>query len=121
MTEIDPDRISEHFRRSEFACPCGCGFDTVDATLLEVLERARNYFRAPITITSGCRCPTYNARVGGAKNSQHLRGRAADIVVQGVHPDRVHAFLSMGTESVGKYDTFTHVDTRSGRAARWEG
>ena len=33
----------------------------------------------PITVNSGYRCPKLNDAVGGAKNSQHMRGEAADI------------------------------------------
>lgn len=35
---------------------------------------------APIIVTSGYRCPALNAAIGGAKNSQHMRGEAADII-----------------------------------------
>ena len=35
---------------------------------------------APITVTSGYRCPELNAAIGGAKDSQHMRGEAADFI-----------------------------------------
>lgn len=113
--------LSAHFSRREFACNCGCGADTVDAELLTLLERAREHFGAPITITSGHRCREYNRRVGGARDSQHLRGRAADIKVNGVSPAKVYAwFADWHRGGLGKYHTFTHVDTRHG-AVRWSG
>ena len=34
-------------------------------------------------MTSGRRCAAHNAAVGGAKNSQHLQGLAADIRAEG--------------------------------------
>lgn len=37
----------------------------------------------PVTVTSGYRCPALNAAVGGASNSAHLYGCAADIVIPG--------------------------------------
>ena len=43
-----------------------------------VLQPLRDRF-GPIRITSGYRCPELNRAVGGVKNSQHLRGEAADI------------------------------------------
>ena len=43
-----------------------------------VLQPLRDKF-GPIRITSGYRCPELNRAVGGASNSQHLRGEAADI------------------------------------------
>lgn len=43
-----------------------------------VLQPLRDKF-GPIRITSGYRCPELNGAVGGASNSQHMRGEAADI------------------------------------------
>jgi hypothetical protein len=42
---------------------------------------ARNYGR--VRVNSTCRSPSHNRRVGGARHSFHLRGRAADIRVFG--------------------------------------
>lgn len=115
--------ISKYFKRSEFSCRCGCGQDTVDAELLAILEDVREHFGKPVIINSANRCPTHNKRVGGASKSVHLTGKAADIVVKGVAPDIVHAYLTAkysGKYGIGKYKTFTHVDSRS-TAARWNG
>ena len=46
---------------------------------LEVLQPLRDYLGSPLIINSGYRCPELNDAVGGVKNSQHLRGEAADI------------------------------------------
>jgi uncharacterized protein YcbK (DUF882 family) len=114
--------ISEHFDRSEFRCECGCGFDTVDTDLLRILEVIRSHFDRPITINSGCRCPSHNFAVGSGDNSQHLYGRAADIVVSGIDPSLVYELVDqMGIGGAGEYDTFTHVDSRTNGPARWEG
>lgn len=118
-------RLSEHFNRAEFRCKCGeCGFDTVDAELLAVLEAVRRAFRAPVIITSGCRCAVHNARVGGGKSSQHLYGRAADIKVTGATPEQVVRFLAERYPDrlgVGQYASWVHIDTRSNGPARWVG
>lgn len=45
----------------------------------EVLEPLRAHFGFPIRINSGFRCKELNKAVGGAPNSYHTRGRAADI------------------------------------------
>jgi zinc D-Ala-D-Ala carboxypeptidase len=44
------------------------------------LERVRSLLGVPVQITSGYRCASLNAAVGGAKDSQHMQGLAADIV-----------------------------------------
>ena len=117
--------LSTHFSRAEFRCRCGrCGFDTVDAELLTVLEAVREHFGAAVRITSACRCADHNARVGGSPRSQHVRGRAADIQVEGVAPAEVYAYVDRtwaGRYGVGLYKVFTHIDTRTGTAARWNG
>lgn len=115
-------KLSKHFARSEFACKCGCGFDTVDAVLIQYLEAVRNHFNCPVVVTSGCRCDSYNRSIGGSTNSQHVKGRAADIMVKDVEPLVVQEFVNGLVQhgGVGSYSTFTHIDSR-GYPARWEG
>ena len=45
----------------------------------EVLQPIRDAWGNPIVISSGYRCPRLNKAVGGAANSQHAFGSAADI------------------------------------------
>lgn len=114
--------VSPHFNRSEFACKCGCGFTAVDVELLGVLEGVRNHFNAPLTIDCACRCPTHNKEVGGVPDSQHVQGIAADIKVTGQSPDVVADYLEHAYPhgyGIGRYNTFTHIDVRSG-PARWD-
>ena len=67
----------------------------------------------PMIINSGYRTPSHNKKVGGASGSQHVYGKAADIVVRGVKPSEVYRQADKLFNGVGKYNTFTHVDTRS--------
>ena len=115
-------KLSEHFSSNEFACRCGCGACEVSPELVTVLEDARAHFNAPLTIVSGRRCIAHNAKVGGAKSSQHLLGTAADIQVKGVQPAVVAGYLEgkdPGRYGVGRYTTFTHIDVRPG-PSRWK-
>ena len=117
-------KIGSHFDRSEFACKCGCGYDTVDTQLMTLLEAIRNHFDAPVTINSACRCRGHNSNIGGSPKSQHLYGRAADIVVKGHSPAEVQQVLESfmkGWGGIGLYESFTHLDTRSNGPARWKG
>lgn len=114
--------LSDNFSRSEFACKCGCGFDTVDIDLVRVLENIRAHFDKPIVISSGARCVVWNTTCGGSSRSQHLLGRAADIMVDGIDPELVYELADqMGIGGAGKYATFTHCDTRTNGPARWDG
>lgn len=113
-------KISRNFSRSEFACKCGCGFDTVDAELVDYLQAIRDNFDRPVRITSGARCEAHNLDIGGAASSQHLIGRAADFVVDHVPPGVVQEFCEgMDVPGLGRYEGFTHIDTRS--QGRWRG
>ena len=113
--------LSLHFSRYEFACKCGCGFDTVDVELLRILEIERTHYGKPITITSGCRCPAHNKKTGGSPNSQHLYAKAADFIVEGVPADKVFKRLNSlypDKYGLGEYSTWTHADSRD-LPSRW--
>lgn len=113
--------ISVHFNRQEFSCHCGCGFSAVDKELNEVLEDIRKHFNEPVIINSGCRCVTYNQKVGGAPKSQHTRGMAADIKVSDISAATVADYVESRHArcSIGRYDTFTHIDVRA-TPTRWD-
>jgi len=114
--------LSEHFNRKEFACPCGCGYDTVDAELVRVLENMRDMLRGkPVKINSGCRCIRHNAKVGGVESSLHRHGKAADIVVKGLDADIVADCLDElypDKYGIGRYPSWVHIDVRPEKA-RW--
>lgn len=96
--------------------------------LIDELQVLRNYFGVPIHINSGYRSPQHNRKVGGSKNSQHLLGNAADIVVEGISPDKVADTIEMLIKEgkmkqggLGRYNTFTHYDIGfNGKKRRWD-
>lgn len=61
-----------------------------------ILEPIRNYYKVPVTITSGFRGTALNKRVGGSLTSQHCFGEAADILVKGKTVDEVFNDISTG-------------------------
>ena len=71
------------------------------------------------------RSPEHNKAIGGASESQHVLGTAADIVVDGLTPKQVHAEIEkliaegkMREGGLGLYATWVHYDVR-GTKARW--
>ena len=80
----------EEMYRSDTAQRCGIDnkpqteevVENLRALCTEVLQPLRDHLGRPVTITSGYRCKELNKRVGGVRNSQHLKGEAADIRVK---------------------------------------
>lgn len=60
--------------------PSDLAIASLNALVDNILDPLREAFGRPIVVTSGFRCRRLNAEVGGARNSQHLRGQAADII-----------------------------------------
>lgn len=48
-----------------------------------VLDPLRKFMNVPILVTSGYRCEELNAKIGGVRHSQHMKGEAADITISG--------------------------------------
>jgi len=112
--------VAPHFCVSEFACRDGTDVLLIHPALPDLLEDIRAHFLAPVRITSAFRTHAHNDAVGGAKDSRHLWGMAADITVDGVPPATVADFAeTLGVGGLGRYDTFTHVDVGS-RGRRWD-
>ena len=117
-------KLSEHFDSTVFACKCGCGGMNngagVDPRLVQVLERMRPILGVPLELSCGYRCPTHNAEVGGVWNSQHVYGKAADVLKpSGVSLQRlVDAAETAGADGIGVYDWGVHIDVRR-CPARW--
>ena len=85
-------QLTEHFTLEEFTFSSTAKARGIDNTVSsqrvienlrtlceQVLEPLRSYANQPITISSGYRCKALNKVVGGARNSQHMTGEAADI------------------------------------------
>lgn len=84
----------------------------------------------PLTVLSAYRTPAHNRAIGGARNSQHVEGRALDLKPPaGWTVARFAALIrgeadAWGLGGVGVYRTFVHVDIRPRVADRlvvWSG
>lgn len=83
------------------------------------LQPIRDKIKKPMVITSGYRCPEVNKIVGGATNSQHLRGQAVDFKVNGMTPAQLVFQISvMGIEYdqlINEYDKWVHISFNKGK------
>ena len=79
--------------------------------LSEFLETVRRRVGLPIHITSGYRSPELNNAIGGASNSQHCLGCAADITVRGISLDEI--IKRIGDldfdQLIREYDSWIHI------------
>ena len=92
LCDLSDIQLSEHFRLSEFTrsavalrydidnTPDIEDIEALQCLCIHVLEPLRKKFGV-LKITSGYRSPMLNAKVKGARNSQHMKGQAADLFV----------------------------------------
>jgi hypothetical protein len=122
--------LTAHFSLSEFASRDGAATPASAVSRLRGLAEQLEVLRAElggnaVRVISGYRSPAHNRAVGGARNSQHLYGRAADISIGGYTPrqikNKIEQLIRAGRMlqgGIGLYGGFVHYDTR-GSAARW--
>lgn len=122
-------QITKNFSLKEFDCHCGCEMPSlVKQNIIDLayeLQILRNEVGA-LKVTSGYRCPAYNKKIGGESRSQHILGKAADIISPIISQDRVADIVErllsereIEIGGIGRYDTFTHIDIRR-EIARWD-
>ena len=110
------------FKPAEFHCPC-CNEEAMDVEFVWRLDQLREKLGLPLRITSGYRCVQHNRAIGGADNSFHKAGLAADIMCHG--DDYRHTLLNyvfkMYFGGIGIYKRHIHVDLRMRRQVLWAG
>ena len=115
--------LSKDFKSSEFACKDGTIVPSALLSNLQELAKNMQVLRdelgAPITIRSGFRTISHNKKIGGAKNSYHLRAMAADFVVPGYTMFQVFTKIlelikngKMKAGGLHAYATWVHYDIR---------
>ena len=122
-------KLTNNFTLEEFNSKCGR--DIPNNVLPNILQLAKNLqvlrdsIGKSISITSGYRSPQHNKKIGGAKDSQHVKGMAADIKVAGMTPKEVALVIEglieqgkMKQGGIGIYPSWVHYDVR-GTKARW--
>ena len=58
-----------------------------------ILQPIRNYFKIPVSISSGYRSPKLCEAIGSSRTSQHARGEAADFEIFGIHNKEVSDWI----------------------------
>jgi uncharacterized protein YcbK (DUF882 family) len=113
---------------NETKCKCGCGFE-IQQSFRHVLQNIENKLRAEydphyeLNFTSVARCPRDNERVGGSRNSTHLLGLAADIIIENSRHRYffVKILCEMNIRRFGVGKRFVHIDIAVGKLVLDEG
>ncbi|MFI8231232.1 D-Ala-D-Ala carboxypeptidase family metallohydrolase [Streptomyces sp. NPDC085900] len=129
------DGSTLHFNWSEFVNQTDGTFNGGKLSASQVKENVRRCMYKlealrkklgdkPITVNSGFRSIAHNAEIGGASDSMHLYGTAADLDVSGVSNKTVYQKAeTCGFSGLETYNTdHQHVDSRAdlGRDWWWE-
>lgn len=131
--------LTRNISREEITCKCRCGQDTIDYELVTVVQDAVDFFlhrhkadKACLIITSANRCKAHNKAIGGAESSQHIKGKAMDIIIKTfdgenwrtVATSDLGAYLNAkypATYGIGYYNKGrVHIDCRPDKK-RWQG
>ncbi len=117
--------LSEHFPlreflRSETAARMGREIEPTEEQLVNLgrlaktlLQPIRDQLGRPMVITSGLRPPWLNKAIGGSPNSDHLYGRAADVIVVGMSPQTFARWVQLRQfplqQCIVEYGKWTHL------------
>lgn len=88
----------------------------LQALVSNILQPLRDHLGKSIHINSGYRSPEVNKAIGGATNSQHTFGEAADIVVEGFTPQQLAQYidsLNLPFDQLIQEPTWVHVSFRA--------
>jgi uncharacterized protein YcbK (DUF882 family) len=111
-------KVSRNFTLGELASKDGANIVLLHPALIIALQTIRDHVGKPIRVNSAFRSPTHNKAIGGASNSLHTLGLAADVVIDGITPIEVASLANdMGLGGIKAYPTFTHIDV--GRHRTW--
>lgn len=120
-------QLSKNFNSNEFDCKCKratCKQTLIDMEHVTNMQILRDRVNKRIIQNCAYRCNEHNDEVGGVSGSQHPQGFASDIGIEGMTPDEVADVAEPIFNGLGRYDTFTHVDSRAlgqkGAKARWD-
>lgn len=95
------------------------GQENLDPLLMSILQDLGKAYGRPMDVMSGYRNPIYNRKVGGARKSYHMSGKAADLSMRGMNDAQRAAFVDdLIARGVGGLITYSknpdmlHVDLR---------
>jgi len=118
-------KLSPHFELSEFVVSQNAiryGIENIPNPIVVYnlqnlckycLEPLRDLLGTSIYISSGYRCFELNKKVNGSKNSQHIKGCAADIMAKGFNAESLYQFIKKSDikfdQLIQEFDAWVHI------------
>lgn len=106
----------QYFTMEELTCHCGCGEMKMNDGFMQKVVTLRHSLNFPFNVTSGYRCPEYNATISKTgRDGPHTTGHALDIEVRGsealdlIGAMRSHNMTGLGVKQHGR-SRFVHID-----------
>ena len=117
--DINDFQVSPYFNLRDF-CSSDTGEVKISARLVEICGELRG--DTPLIVTSAYRTPEHNEKVGGAKNSYHIRGEAVDLkpTMGGLEELFILTASLSDVGGLGIYETgIIHIDLRKEGKVFW--
>lgn len=80
---------------------------------VNVLDPLEDLIKTPVFVSSGFRCLRLNTAVGGSKNSQHMRGEAADTSAKGYTVEQLYQLIKNSNlpydQLIQEFNRWVHV------------
>lgn len=112
---------SKHFPSAQLRCH-HCRVNLCTPELLDAMEAYRAIKGLPVRVNDAYRCKIHNEKIGGALNSQHVSGNAADIRIEGLTAAELYAIALQvpAIKGIGRADHqgYIHIDVRE-TPAKW--
>jgi uncharacterized protein YcbK (DUF882 family) len=117
LYDRDPDAAEQIATRATALATNAKG---VKQSVISAWDRVQQNYGKTFDVVSGYRSPEHNARVGGAKHSQHIHGNAIDINTSMLSPEEKTRLIEIasaeGFQGIGVYKNNIHLDMGSRRA-----
>ena len=123
--KLSPHFTLEELTRSDYAIRNGIDNTPSDEVIFNLtmlchntLEPLREIVKRPIHVLSGYRCVAVNSGIGGASNSQHVEGKAADIVVPDMSVDELFDIASKWVnydQCIWEFGRWLHISENNGK------
>lgn len=96
LTEMTQSQAA--LRRGIDNTPNSSQIENLKSLVENVLDPLREHYGRPVMVNSGFRSGKLNRAIGGSKNSQHMKGEAADIEIPGVSNLELAKFIAANFE-----------------------